>query len=104
MTKDQEELLKRAEDEASKWVPESKCNLTITELCHELRAVLEENERMRDVLIWYSDPGNYTYDDNGNCVSTAWENNKLGNKALECLASLNPPKTDQSYKKDMERC
>lgn len=51
----------------------------------ELHAQAAENARLRKALEFYADEGNYTYDKNGNHMSTAYENNKCGSVAREAL-------------------
>ena len=43
-----------------------------------------ENDKLRQALEWYADESNYTCDDNGSMIATAWIS-RLGEKAREIL-------------------
>jgi len=47
-----------------------------------------EMQKLCDVLEWYADEGNYTHDENGNLISGAWVNNRLGLKARKIIKEI----------------
>lgn len=50
-----------------------------------LLSLLQKAEKMAE---FYGNEGNYTYDEKGNLIASAWQGNKLGRKAREFLAEV----------------
>lgn len=50
---------------------------SLRSICRDLMGALE----------WYSDEANYTYDDEGIYIASAWHGNRLGEKAKEALTA-----------------
>lgn len=57
----------------------------------QYRRLATEMEAMRKALEWYADPGNYTYDPDGELISTAYNDNKVGDKAKNVLVKYPSP-------------
>lgn len=51
-----------------------------------------EMAAMRKALEWYADPGNYTYDPDGELISSAYSDNRVGDKAKGVLDLYPSPK------------